>query len=113
VGSNPTPSAGGRAGVRFGILRGVRTSIATYGLLDPQYPYALFGAVVDRGAYGDYEERAYEEVLNKFDDFLARQARVSGWTIGGYRRADSDDSGRPARDALSVHVPATDGRENQ
>jgi hypothetical protein len=64
--------------VRFRVLRAVRSAIGSYGPLDPQYPFALFGAVVDRASYADYEERAYEEVLNKFDELLTRQARASG-----------------------------------
>lgn len=62
---------------RLGILA------ATYGALrdftgrDPQHPCALFGAVVDR-SYGDREQRAYEEVLHKFDEMLTRQGNASG-----------------------------------
>lgn len=56
-----------------------RVLSATFGALrdftptDPARPCALFGAVIDR-AYGDREQRAYEEVLHKFDEMMTRQA---------------------------------------
>jgi hypothetical protein len=37
----------------------------------------LFGAVID-GSYRDREQHAYEEVMHKFDEMLARQARDAG-----------------------------------
>jgi hypothetical protein len=37
----------------------------------------LFGAAIDQ-SYGDREQRAYEEVLHKFDEMLTRQANASG-----------------------------------
>lgn len=63
--------------VRFNILRATYGALRDYTCQDPQYPCALFGAVVDR-SYGDQEQRAYEEVLHKFDEMLTRQANVLG-----------------------------------
>jgi Protein of unknown function (DUF3800) len=39
--------------------------------MDPKYPCTLFGAVVDRH-YSDYKQRAYEEILHRFDEMLGR-----------------------------------------
>ena len=64
-------------GARFNILRTTYKAIANFRCIDPKYPWALFGAVVDR-TYKDREQRAYEEVLHKFDEMLTRQARISG-----------------------------------
>lgn len=62
---------------RFEVLRSIYGAIANYQCQDNQYPCALFGAVVDAD-YADREQRAYEEVLHKFDEMLTRQAAVSG-----------------------------------
>jgi hypothetical protein len=64
-------------GIRLGVLSGVYSALATYRPLDAAHPVVLFGAVVDR-EYVDCEERAYEEVLNKFDELLTRQGNQSG-----------------------------------
>lgn len=64
-------------GTRFNILRATYGGLANFTCQDPLYPCALFGAVVDR-SYSDREQRAYEEVLHKFDEMLTRQAHVSG-----------------------------------
>jgi uncharacterized protein DUF3800 len=61
---------------RFAILRAGYRGLATYDCIDSNYPCAYFGAVVER-SYGDYEERAWEEVLHKFDEMLTRQGRES------------------------------------
>lgn len=66
----PTP-------VRFDILRATYAALSNYNCQNPQYPCVLFGAVVDR-SYGDREQRVYEEVLNKFDEMLTRQANALG-----------------------------------
>ncbi len=56
---------------------------ATFGALrdfsphDEKRPTAMFGAVVDR-RYKDREERAYEEVLHRFDEMLTRHAIDTG-----------------------------------
>lgn len=63
---------------RMRILREAYAALSTYRPLDPEYPMALFGAVVTRDNRPDYEERAYEEVLHKFDELLTRQAHNVG-----------------------------------
>jgi len=65
------------ARVRFDILRGGFRALETYGCVQDQCPCTYFGAVVER-SYKDYEERAWEEVLHRFDEMLERQARASG-----------------------------------
>src|SRR6266496_3053589 len=62
---------------RFKVIGNTYRSIAGYKCRDATRPCALFGAVID-GSYKDREERAYEEVLHKFDEMLTRQAHVSG-----------------------------------
>lgn len=62
---------------RFNILRATFGVLRDYVCQDAQYPCALFAAVIDR-TYGDQEQRAYEEVLHKFDELLTRQANISG-----------------------------------
>jgi hypothetical protein len=64
-------------GVRAGILRATFGILADHLPTNPQYPCALFGAVVDR-SYADQEQRAYEEVLHKFDEMLNRHSRRTG-----------------------------------
>jgi hypothetical protein len=63
--------------VRLRVLRATYVALARYRSLDPDHPVALFGAVIDK-RYADYEERAYEEVLHKFDELLTRQAHKLG-----------------------------------
>jgi hypothetical protein len=62
---------------RFEILRATYQAIANFHCQDQSYPCALFGAVIDRH-YRDQEQRAYEEVLHKFDEMLTRQAAKLG-----------------------------------
>jgi len=64
-------------GARFNFLRATYGVLRDYTCQDAQYPCALFGAVIDR-SYGDREQRAYEEILHRFDELLTRQANVSG-----------------------------------
>lgn len=66
------------AAVRMRILAETYAAIATYRPIDPDNPMAFFGAVVARDRRTDYEERAYEEVLHKFDEMLTRQGHRSG-----------------------------------
>lgn len=66
-----------RYGKRLAILDAAYKAIAEYPPQDPRYPPALFGAVVD-AAYADKVERAYEEVLHKFDEMLTRQGHEQG-----------------------------------
>jgi hypothetical protein len=49
----------------------------SYNCINAQYPCGYFGAVVER-SYSDYEERAWEEVLHRFDEMLERQAHETG-----------------------------------
>ena len=62
---------------RFQILRATYKTLANFRPTEPARPMALFGAVVDR-QYADQEQRAYEEVLHKFDEMLTRQTNESG-----------------------------------
>jgi hypothetical protein len=62
---------------RFGILHAGYHAVATHNPLDAARPIALFGAVVTN-AYEDRDVRAYEEVLNRFDEMLTRQGYQSG-----------------------------------
>jgi hypothetical protein len=82
--------------VRFGILHAGYRALATYACLDPRYPCALFGAVVER-SYRDYEERAWEEVLHRFDELLERQARATGEHQRGVVIHDRDAAERRAQ----------------
>jgi Protein of unknown function (DUF3800) len=56
----------------------------------------FFGAVVER-SYRDYEERAWEEVLHRFDEMLERQARTSGVHQRGIVIHDRDGVERRAQ----------------
>lgn len=58
-------------GFRLDVLRGAYTSIGGFTCVDPDFPCALFGAVVDRH-YSDHRQRAYEEILHRFDEMLGR-----------------------------------------
>jgi Protein of unknown function (DUF3800) len=64
--------------VRMRIMSETYAAITTYQAIDPDHPVALFGAVVARDGRSGYEERAYEEVLHKFDELLTRQAHRLG-----------------------------------
>jgi hypothetical protein len=64
-------------GTRLDIMEATVRAIRNYRCRDAELPYALFGAVIDR-SYKDREERAYEEVLHKFDEMLTRQGHSSG-----------------------------------
>jgi hypothetical protein len=66
--------------IRNRILRESYAALGSYRPLDSEYPMAFFGAVVTRDQRPDYEERAYEEVLHKFDEMLTRQAHTAGAT---------------------------------
>jgi hypothetical protein len=72
-----SPWAVMKYGKRLDVMRAAIASIAGYECQDPAHPCALFGAVIDR-SYKDREERAYEEVLHKFDEMLTRQGNESG-----------------------------------
>lgn len=63
---------------RLRIIRGTYAAISTYRPRNPDHPLTLFGAVVSRDRLPQYEERAYEEVLHKFDELLTRQAHRLG-----------------------------------
>lgn len=58
-------------------------SVGTFTPRDTRRPFALFGAVVDR-AIPDQEERAYTDVLHKFQSFLYRlELRPEGFPEQG------------------------------
>jgi hypothetical protein len=59
-------------GLRLDIIRAAYAAIASYECRFKTHPCALFGAVIDK-SYKDREQRAYEEVLHKFDEMLTRQ----------------------------------------
>lgn len=67
----PSPWLAVPTNVRRDLLKNVFRSVATFTPQDNQLPFRLFGAVVDR-SYENREERAYELVLNKFDEMLDR-----------------------------------------
>jgi Protein of unknown function (DUF3800) len=73
----PSPWEKIGAATRFSILRETYKNISEFPCQDATYPPAAFGAVVERG-YADREERAYEEVLHRFDEMLTRQASALG-----------------------------------
>ena len=64
-------------GFRLDVLRGAYGALNDYACVDPAYPFALFGAVVDR-RFSDRKQRAYEEVLHRFDEMLQRMANETG-----------------------------------
>jgi Protein of unknown function (DUF3800) len=64
-------------GTRLGILKSGFRALETYDCMDPKYPCAFFGAVVER-SYRDYEQRAWEELLHRFDEMLGREAQRTG-----------------------------------
>jgi hypothetical protein len=68
---HPSPWEQFDYGFRLDVLRGAYSAIGGYTCMDPEYPFVLFGAVVDRH-YPDHRQRAYEEVLHRFDEMLGR-----------------------------------------
>lgn len=81
------------ARARFDILRAGFRSLGTYTCVNADFPCAFFGAVVER-SYADHEERAWEEVLHRFDEMLERQARISGIHQRGIVIHDQDATER-------------------
>lgn len=73
----PSPWEAFDYGLRLDVLRGAYSSIADYTPVDERYPCVLFGAVVDRH-YRDRKQRAYEEVLHRFDEMLRRRGAEMG-----------------------------------
>jgi hypothetical protein len=51
--------------------------LAGFAPRDPRFPMASFGVIVDK-SFPDFEERAYEEILHRFDEMLTRQANAAG-----------------------------------
>lgn len=79
---NPNASKGSRwQGVPWPIRRRILNNsyraLRSYQCIDAANPCVFFGAVVER-SYRDYEERAWEEVLHKFDEMLGRQGKLAG-----------------------------------
>lgn len=64
-------------GARLALMNDTYQALAAYTPRVNKYPVALFGAVVD-ARYKDREERAYEEVLHRFDEMLTRQGHEAG-----------------------------------
>ena len=62
---------------RLSVLRAGFRALKSYNCIASEFPCAYFGAVVER-SYTDYEERAWEEVLHRFDEMLTRQGNESG-----------------------------------
>jgi hypothetical protein len=87
------------ATLRTTILGSTYHSIASYCCVDPRNPVVLFGAVVD-SRYQDREERAYELVLNKFDEMLDASFRLSGDRQSGLVVHDRRVVDTPLRSSL-------------
>ncbi|MGI8803375.1 MAG: DUF3800 domain-containing protein [Solirubrobacteraceae bacterium] len=63
---------------RLAILRSTFAALRDYECIDPaRFRCAYFGAVIER-SYGDYEQRAWEEVLHRFDEMLTCRGNESG-----------------------------------
>ena len=97
-GSEEWSSVTGR--LRAAILGSTYHSIASYQCMDPKNPVVMFGAVVDH-RYGDREERAYDLVLNKFDEMLdwsmrSGAGRHSGLVVHDRRVVDTPLRRRPS-----------------
>lgn len=65
------------AAIRFQILDEVYDTIANYVPVNTDYPLVAFGAVVDK-TYSDKSKRAYDLVINKFDEMLGRHYHDRG-----------------------------------
>ena len=63
--------------VRFEILRASFRALKSFKPTNPDQPCVYFGAVVER-SFPDCEERAWHEVLHRFDEMLTRQAKERG-----------------------------------
>jgi len=64
-------------GFRLDVLRSAYRALAQYRPVDEANPLVFFGAVVDRH-YPDRKQRAYEELLHRFDEMLTRRAHAAG-----------------------------------
>jgi hypothetical protein len=62
---------------RRNVLQSGYRNLRNYKCMDDKHPCVFFGAVVER-SYADHEERAWEEVLHKFDEMLDRRAKDIG-----------------------------------
>jgi Protein of unknown function (DUF3800) len=65
------------AKTRFSILNSGFRALESYQCIANEHPYAYFGAVVER-SYTDYQQRAWEEVLHRFDEMLEREGKATG-----------------------------------
>lgn len=65
------------ASVRFALLQETYDLLSGYQPRAAEYPLVAFGAVVDR-RYGDKAKRAYDQVINKFDEMLGRHFHDRG-----------------------------------
>ncbi len=66
-----------RLSTRMAILRAAYRALESYDCINTDHPCAYFAAVVER-TYPDYEERAWHEVLHRFDEMLTRRGRDTG-----------------------------------
>src|SRR6266545_2926658 len=64
------------ANARFWAMHETYRQLATYSPREAVNPVVAFVAVVEK-SFADYEERAYEELLHRFDEFLTRRAHVA------------------------------------
>ncbi|HEY3354529.1 MAG TPA: DUF3800 domain-containing protein [Polyangia bacterium] len=64
--------------VRLRVLHGTYDALARYQCVDPSRPVSAFGVVVDKAHYPDHEQRAYEEILHRFDEMLNRRGCALG-----------------------------------
>jgi hypothetical protein len=62
---------------RFWAMHETYRILAGFTPRDPRFPMGSFGVIVDK-SFPDFEERAYEEILHRFDEMLTRQANAAG-----------------------------------
>lgn len=82
------------AATRFELLQAVYDTLAAFNTQDANYPLVAFGAVVDR-RYTDKSKRAYDQVINKFDEMLGRHfhergARQRGMIVHDEHQVEKD-----------------------
>lgn len=82
---------------RFEILRASYRALRSYNCVDAAYPCAYFGAVVEK-SYPDWEERAWEEVLHKFDEMLTRRGHAQAHHERGIAIHDRSVTERTVQD---------------
>lgn len=83
---------------RFDILRAAFRVLATYKPRDQTRAPVLFGAVVERTNFADYEQRAWHEVLHRFDEMLTRRGHDTGQHEKGVVIHDRHSTERSVQD---------------